>query len=434
MARAVAANSQTASARPLSAPRAGTFRRLWAALTVALFGAQVSALALPLTAAIWLGASPMEMGLLAAAGHAPWLLCSLPLGVWIDRARRLRPVLVAADLGRAVLLGAIPAAALLGGLRFELLCIVALLAGVLSVVFDVAHYAYVPSVVERGRLVEANGRIQTSYSAAETIGPGLAGLLVQAATAPLAILATAASFLASALLLAAPGAPEPARQVARVRAGLRAETTEGLRALLGHPLLRPIVAASATASLFVEAVRAVYVLFAARDLGLDAAQLGLVLAAGGVAAAPGGLLAGRAASRFGFGPAVCWGWVVEGAALLLVPLAQGPAAVAFLVAAQAIGGFFGAIANVNQWSLRQAVTPDRLQARVTASHRFLVYGTYPLGALLGGALAGAIGLRPALLACAIGAALAPLWLLASPLRSLREAPTGAGREADREAD
>ncbi len=408
---------------------AGRFRRLWAALTVALFGAQVSALALPLTAAVWLGASPFQMGMLAAIGHAPWLLCSLPLGVWIDRARRLRPILVAADLGRAVVLGAIPVASLLGGLGFELLCVVALLAGVLAVVFDVAHYAYVPSVVDRARLVEANGKIQVSYSVAESTGPGLAGLLVQAVTAPLAVAATAASFVASAALLAAPEAPEPPRPVSAVRAGFRAETGEGVRALLGHRLLRPIVVASAAASLFVEAVRAVYVLFAARDLGLDAAELGLVLAVGGIAAVPGGLLAERVANRVGFGPAVCWGWVTEGAALLLVPLAQGNAAVAILVAAQAIGGFAGAIANVNQWSLRQAVTPDRLQARVTASHRFLVYGAYPLGALLGGTLATSIGLRPALFACAVAAALAPLWLLASPIRSLRVAPTGERRES-----
>jgi MFS family permease len=405
----------------------GLFLRLWAALTVALFGVQVSALALPLTAAVWLGATPFQMGLLAAASQAPWLLCSLPLGVWVDRVTRLQLVLIAADLGRACLLGAIPLAALFGVLHFELLCAVVFLVGIFSVAFDVAHYAYVPAVVGRTHLTEANGRIQVSHSAADSAGPGLAGFLVQVVSAPLAVAATAISFFASALLLVGAKAAETYDQTAEQRAGFRSAVMEGLQALIRHPLLRPIVVVSATAGLFIEAIRAVYVLYAARELGLGAAPLGIVLAVGGVAAIPGGLLAGWAARRFGFGPAVIAGWLLEGAALLLVPLAHGPGGAALLATAQAIGGFAGTVANVNQWSLRQVVTPDRLQARVTASHRFLVYGVYPLGALLGGTLAAYIGLRPALLICAVGATLAPLGLLISPVRSLRQMPTADPR-------
>jgi MFS family permease len=398
------------------------------ALTATLFGTEISALAVPLTAAIWLGASPFEMGMLAAAGQAPWLLCSLPLGVWIDRVARLRPLLIAVDLGRAALLGMVPLAAFLGLLRFELLYVVVFLVGVLSVAFDVAHYAYVPAVVPAFRLTEANGRIQVSYAAAEAAGPGLAGLLVQVITAPFALVASALSLVGSALLLMSGSRPEPARSTTVRRHGVRAEALAGLRALLGHPLLRPIVVTAGLTSLCLEAVRALYVLYAARDLALDPTVLGLIFATGGAAAIPGGLIAGRVARRLGVGSVVTGGWVIAGASLLLIPLAQGSAAIAVLLASQALGGFAGAVANVNQWTLRQTVTPERLQARVTASHRFLVYGAYPIGALLGGVVATGIGLRAALLIFALGATLAPLWLLGSPVWPLRELPLDADPE------
>ena len=391
------------------------FRRVWVAQTVALFGGQVATLAIPFTAALTLGASALQMGLLAAAGQAPFLLCSLPAGVWVDRARRQRALLIAADLGRAALLTLVPLAALLNIMRIELLYGVAFLTGVQSVLFEIAHYAYVPALVGRERLTEVNGRLQVSYSAADAAGPGLAGVLIQAVTAPLAVLTTALSYLISAALLGRVRQPERPR-------GLRWEAGEGLRALLGHPLLRPIVLASALGGFFYHAVRALYVLYAVEELGLGATGIGIALAAGGIAAVPGGLRAGWAARRFGFGAAICGGWLVEAAALLLIPLAHGPFAILVLIAAQAAGELAGAVANVNQWSLRQAVTPDRLQGRVTASHRFLVYGAYPLGSLLGGLLATALGLRPALVVCAFGALLGPLWLLTSPLRSLREPP------------
>jgi MFS family permease len=402
--------------------RSADFRRLWAALTVALFGAQIAALALPLTAAVSLDASPLQMGFLAAAGLAPFLLCSLPMGVWVDRAARRRPLLVAADLGRSALLGIVPLAALLDLLTVELLSLVAFLAGILSVLFDIAHYSYIPTLVGRERLTDANGKIQVSYSSADAAGPGLAGILIQIASAPFAVVATALSFLTSALLLGSIAQPEPPRPANGARSGFRQELAEGMRALLGHPLLRPIIRASVTAGLFMEAVRAVYVLFAARDLGLGATRIGIVLAIGGATAVPGGLLAGWTARRIGFGRAIIGGWFLECASLLLIPLASGPSAIAVLAFAQALGGFAGAVANVNQWSLRQIVTPDHLQARVTASHRCTVYGAQAIGALVGGVLASAFGLRPAILVCAVASVLGLLWLVASPVLGLREVP------------
>ena len=404
------------------------------AQSVSLFGSEITTLALPLTAALALGATPVQMGLLAAAGQAPFLLCSLAAGVWVDRSPR-RPLLIGADLGRALLLASIPAAALLGALRIEHLYAVAFLAGVLGVVFEVAHYAYVPSLLRREQLIEGNSKLQISYSAAESGGPGVAGLLVQLASAPLTLLADAASFLVSALLLRAIAAPEaPVAQPAG-RGGARREIVEGLRALLGHPLLRPIVLASATSGLFHGGVTALYVLYATRDLGIGPLALGLVFAAGGLGAIPGAVLSGRVARRFGTGPAIIWGILLGQLLLLPIPLAARfptPAAIATLAAAQVLGGIVNTIANVNQWSLRQAVTPDHLQGRVTASHRFLVYGAPPLGALLGGFLGAAIGLGPAILLCALGALLGPLWLVCSPLRQLREQPA-ADDGADRHA-
>jgi MFS family permease len=315
----------------------GDFHRLWAAQTVALFGTEITVLSLPLMAALLLGATPLQMGLLVAAGEAPFLLCSLFFGVLADRVRR-RPLLVAADVGRALLLAAVPVAAVAGVLRIELLYVVAFLAGVLSVLFEVAHYAYVPALVPGTNLTAANGKLQVSYSAAAAIGPGLAGLLIQWVTAPFAVIGTAVSFLVSASLLGSIPRPEASPGDGRPQRGLRAEIGEGLRALLGHPLLRPIVAASAAIGLFLYAVRALYVLFATRELGLDAVQIGLVLAVGGIAAVPGGLLAARVAATVGFGTAIWGGWLVSGAALLLIPLATAQTAIPVLIAAQAIAG------------------------------------------------------------------------------------------------
>ena len=410
--------------------RDADFRKLWAALSVSLLGSQVTALALPLLAALTLGASPVQMGLLVAAGQLPFLLVSLPAGVWIDRVRR-RPILIATDLGCALLLLSVPLAAALGRLHFAQLCLVAFGVGVLAALGEIAHYAYVPSLVGREELVEANSRMQISHSAASSAGPGIGGLLVQLLSAPLAVFVDAASFLLSALLLRAIARPEPpAALPVQAEPPLRA-ILAGLRSLLGHPLLRPIILSSIAAGLCLGALDALFVLYAIRELRLGPATLGLIFAIGGACAIPGAVLARWAARRWGVGPAILGGWVLEAGAALLIPLAAGPAAlvIALLIAAQALAGLTGTVANIHQWSLRQAVTPDALQGRVTASHRFLVYGAGAIGALLGGFLGAGVGLRPALFVCITGTILARLAAIPTPLRRLREQPTGAGETA-----
>jgi MFS family permease len=405
------------------ATRWGDFGRLWAALSVSLMGTEITALALPLLAALTLGASALEMGILAAAGQVPFLLFSLPAGAWVDRLPR-RPVLIATDVASSLLLVSVPLAVPFGGPNFPHLVVVAFGVGTMAVVSEVAHYAYVPSLVGRERLTESNSRLQVSYSAAAAAGPGLAGALVQLLSAPVAVLADAVSFLISAALLRSIRRPEPPPVRSDAGLPMRRSIADGMRKLLGHPLLRAIIVASVPITFFTSGFLALYVLYATRDLGLAPATIGLIFAAGGVGAISGAMLARRAADRFGVGPAIIGGWVLAAAGALLVPLAAGPTVVVVVILAlsKAFEGVTDTVANIHQWSLRQVVTPDRLAGRVTAGHRFAVYGAGAAGALVGGALGTALGLRPALFVCAVGALLSPLLAVFSPLRQLREQP------------
>jgi predicted MFS family arabinose efflux permease len=255
-------------------------------------------------------------------------------------------------------------------------------------------------------------------------GPGLAGALIQLLTAPLAVLVDAASFLVSAVLLRSIRRPEPPPEPSAARLPLRRSMVDGLRMLLGHPLLRAIIVTSVPIAFFTAGFLAIYVLYATRELGLSPATIGLIFAAGGVGAITGAMLARRAADRFGVGPAMIGGWFLAAAGTLLAPMAAGPTAtvVVILGLSKAFEGITDTVANIHQWSLRQIVTPDHLSGRVTAGHRFAVYGAAAVGALAGGALGGVVGLRGALLLCALGALASPLLAVFSPLRRLREQP------------
>lgn len=403
------------------------FGKLWAALSVSLVGSEITALAIPLIAAMTLDATPLEMGLLIAAGQLPFLLFSLPAGAWVDRLPR-RPVLIAADLGSALLLLTVPIAMAFGGSSVALLCTVVFGVGAMTVISEVAHYAYLPSLVGDRRLIECNSKLQVSHSASSAAGPGLGGLLVQVVSAPLAVLVDAASFVGSAALLAVIRSPEPLALKADRSTPLRHAITDGFRTLLRHRLLRPIVVGGAVLNLFRSAFEALYVLYLTTDLALAPATIGLIFAVGGAGAVPGALVADRAARRWGVGPVIVCGWALAAVGAVLVPLAVGPGliVVVMLAAASAFGGLAFTVANVHQWSLRQAVTPNHLAGRVTASHRFIVYGAGAVGALLGGLTGAVAGLRPALFMCAVGMLLGPLVAVASPLRHLRQQPIQEG--------
>jgi MFS family permease len=405
--------------------RHSEFVKLWTGQTISQFGTQVTQLAIPLTAALVLNATPAQMGLLGAFEFAPFLLLSLFAGVWVDRMRR-RPVLIVTDIGRTVLLGSIPVAAVLGVLRMEQLYVVALLTGGLTVFFDVAYQSYLPVLVSREHLVEGNSKLEVSRSVAQIAGPGIAGALVQVASAPIAVLVDSLSYVASVLSLSLIRTPEPPPVSAHEHSGMWAQLREGLAVVLGNPLLRSIAGCTATSNLFGNAMQAVYVLFLTRDLGLEPAAIGIVFALGGPGALLGAVVAGPLARRLGLGATIILAILLAGLANLLVPLSVlGGSAIGstvMLMIAAFGSGLGGTTYNINQVSLRQAITPDQVQGRMNASMRFIVWGTIPIGALLGGALGQLIGVFPTIVVMVIAETLAPAWVAFSPVRQLRAQP------------
>ncbi|HYO30104.1 MAG TPA: MFS transporter [Thermomicrobiales bacterium] len=407
---------------PSSLLRHPDFLRCWGAQAVSQLGTHVSALALPLIAATVLAASPFETGLLAALGWLPFLLVGLFAGVWVDRLPR-RPLMIAADLGRAAIVAIVPVAWLLDRLTIDVLYAVALLAGTLTVLFDVAYLSYLPTLIDRRQLVDGNGRIEATASAAQIVGPGVGGVLIRLVGGPITLAFDAVSFLVSGALLWRIRTPEP---VPAPRAGTSSvwrEIGEGLSLVRRSAVLRALVFASATVQVAGYAFLAVYVLFMTRDLGLDAGQVGLVLATGGVGALMGSLIAGPARTRFGQGPTIVGALFLFGLTGLLVPLAVlVPRWALPLVVASEFLQWMAIVAyDVNAVSLRQAIVPDRLAGRVNGTVRFLVWGLRPVGSILGGALGGVIGLAGTLVAGEIGMLVAFAWLLASPVRTLRQA-------------
>jgi MFS family permease len=403
------------------------FVRLWTAATISQFGTQVSLLAIPLVAVILLGASPFEVALLGTVEFLPFILFSLPAGAWVDRLRR-RPILIVGDLGRAVSLASIPIAYLLGGLTIWQLYVVGFINGTLTVLFDVAYQSYLPSLVDRDQLVEGNGKLETSRTIAQTAGPAIGGGLIGVLTAPIAIVLDAISFLASALFVFLIHREEPApdRHVdehGRPRAGLRGEVAAGLRYVLGNPYLRGIAVCTGTANLFSNIAFATYIVYAVRDLGLSAGEIGVIFGLGNVGAIVGAVTADRFARRVGLGPAIVLSVLLGGPGLLLVALAPRTFPVPFLIAGGFLIGLSVVVYNINQLSFRQAITPRSMQGRMNATMRFIVWGTIPIGQILGGVIATSLGVHEAIWIGAAGSFLAVIPLLVTPVRTLREMPS-----------
>jgi MFS family permease len=394
--------------------------RLWGAQTISQVGTQITLLALPLAAIVVLDASAFEVALLGALEWTPWLLFSLPVGAWVDRVSR-RPILVAADVGRALVLVTVPLAYAADVLTIWQLYAVGFATGSLTVFFDVAYQSYLPSLVERGQLQEGNSKLEISRSGAQLAGPGLAGVLVDLVTAPVAVLADAVSFAVSALFLGAIRRQEaPVQRVEQTR--LRTEIVDGLRYVLTHPILRPSMAFVAVSNFFGSVMFSILLVYAVRNLDLGPAEIGLVLTLGNIGFLVGAALSGRVSTWLGVGPTLVAAAAAVGWPLLLVPLAPRDVAVPVFVAAFGLASFAGVIYNVVGLSLMQAITPDRLLGRMNASRRFVVWGTIPLGSLTGGALASVIGLRETLFVGAIGASVAFVPVLFSPIRSIDRIP------------
>ena len=397
------------------------FLKFWAGETISDFGDQITLLAIPLTAVIVLQASAFEMGLLAAVGTAPTALFSLPVGVWVDRLQR-RPILMAADAGRAIALATVPIAFVFGSLGLPQLFVVAFITGTCSVFFTVAYQAYLPTLVGREHLVDANGKLNASISLAQLAGPSVSGVLVQVFAAPMPVVVDAISFLGSLTGVALIRRAEPVR--APRRRAMGAEIREGLAGLLGHPMLRALTIGAAITVLIFSAQTAIFLLYLSRDLGMAPSVIGVLLAIGSVGALAGALLAARIARRIGIGPSFTMGALLAVGFFIARGLVAGSSEIIFsgLAAVQLVGLFAVSIFNVNGPSLRQAITPPHLLGRVNASYRFLVWGTGPFGALLGGTLGELFGLRTAMLVTGLlSLAILPI-VLASPLPSLREVP------------
>ncbi len=409
--------------------------KLWTGQTISTFGSTITREAIPYIAVITLGATPVQMGLLAAAASVPVLLIGLIAGAQADRLRR-RPLMIAADLLRAVLVLVVPAAAVLGILRLQELFAIAALAGAVGVFFDVAYPTYVPTLVRRDQLVEANSKLGLSSSLAEVAAPGLAGVLVQTLTGPIAMLIDAASFVWSAISVALIRAPEPAPAPPADRQHLGREIIDGLRTLMGHPVLRAFALTGATGAFFGNFFATLYGLYAYRVLHLTPALLGIAVAMGGAGELIGAPLAARVSRRFGVGRTLVATSLIGSAVSLLIPLARGPVvlAAAMLMISQLVNDGANAIYGINELSVRQAITPGRLLGRVNAGMQLLRSGIGPLGAIVAGVLAQAISPRPTVLVAVLGGALGVIWLVRSPIPGLKGLPdcavagqTGAGR-------
>ncbi len=387
------------------------FLKLWGGQTVSEIGSRITREGLPLTAVLVLGATPAQMGMLSATGSLSVLLFSLLAGVVVDRVRR-RPAMMAADVGRALLLIAVPVLFFFHRLTITHLIMVAASAGVLTVLFDVAYQSYLPSLVDPGELLEGNHLLSISSATAEILGPSLTGVLVQLITAPIAILLDALSFLISAISLWSIRSSEPAPQPAP-RVPFRTEMLEGARVILAHGVLRALLFRSVTAFLFAGSVFSFYVLYAIRVLQLSPAALGLAIALGGAGSLAGGLLSSRLVKRFGMNRTFFPSALVIGLTQFLLPLASLSKRFSFvcLCLQQFVGDCAWTVYFVNETTLRQTAAPVHLLGRVNAAMQFASRGMLPIGALAAGFLGQSIGLTNTLWIGAAGILLSALWLI-----------------------
>jgi MFS family permease len=395
------------------------FRRFWLGESVSLVGDQITLIALPLVGVLALHADAAEMGYLVAAALVPNLLFSLHAGAWLDRRGRRRQAMIATAFGRAALLATIPVAYWLGALTMGQLYIVSFLIGTLSVLFFVAYSTLFVSLVPRHRYLEANALLNGSRAFSFVAGPSLGGLLVQLFSAPGALLADSLSFLVSAASLRSIAPVEPPTEDAQ-----RGHVRAGIGYIRRSPIIRASLLATATINFFNFVFWALFILYATRTLGVRPGVLGLVLGAAAVGGLIGSVVTGRISRRLGVGPAFVLGCVVFPLPLVLVPLARGAdwVVLGLLFAADFLSGVGVMILDITGGSIKAALVPDRLRARVSGAYMVVNYGVRPLGALAGGALGSWLGLRPTLWIATVGALAGVMWLLPSPLMRLRELP------------
>jgi MFS family permease len=446
------------------------YLKLWTAATVSLFGTQVSQIAIPFIAAVLLKASPGEVGLLTTIEFLPFLLFTLPAGVWVDRFPKRR-ILVFGDLGRAALLVSIPIAYGLNALTIWQLYVVGFFMGVMTVFFDVADQSYLPTILERDELVEGNSKLQISQSSAQILGQPFGGGIVALASAPVAILVDAVSYVGSAGLIlwiretarragraiaggpvaavdateaddqhpGSAGGASVALETAAAEAaeaaqssgaggqdapvGMRTQIMDGLRYILRHEYLGHIAATTATANLFGNIGMAIFPVYAYRELQMSPAAVGTVGGVGGAGVLLGALIASRVSARLGVGRTIVLTAAVFGPVNLLIPLATPELALLFLSTSFFIASISNVAYNVSQVSLRQAITPEHFLGRMNATMRFLVWGTIPIGSLIGAGLSEVVGVRTTIWVSAILGFIPFLFVFFSKVPSIRTIPT-----------
>lgn len=369
-----------------------------------------------------LDASPIEMGLLSASLSIPSLLFGLVAGAWLDRRAR-RPVLIACDIGRALLLVTIPVAHQIGGLSMSQLYLVAFLFGLLNLVFEVAYRAYLPALVPRSQLVEGNSKLELSRAGSELVGPGIGGLLIRIATAPFALIIDAGTYLISAVFLHLIGSSEPTPHHDE-SSTLRSDIRDGLSTIFQHPALRSLVGCAGIIGLFNSALEAIFILYILRQLDIGPGLLGLIFSIGGMGFLAGPVIIGRLGGRVSQRTLLVAGILIVGFSDLLVPLAGGPRplVIAMLVTAQFLFGVGFTTFSIVRISVQQAATPDELQGRTHATMAVLLGSGALIGGLLGGAIAELIGVRLTLVFAAIGELGAALWILRFPTESDDDEP------------
>ncbi|MGG1661781.1 MFS transporter [Brevibacillus sp. NRS-1366] len=397
------------------------FRTFWLSHTATQFGTQVALLGLPLVASLTLAATPLQMGVLGALEYAPFLLIGLFAGVWVDRARR-RPVLFVSNMCRALLLVLIPIVSFIGILRMEWLYAIAFLTGVCTVFFDIAYQSYLPTLVNRERIVGTNSLLEGSRSAAQMAGPGLSGAIIQLVTAPVAMLVTSLSFFLSALSLCfikkeeiVPVRPDRSRS-------LWQDIREGLHLSFTDPLLFGVIRCSAIFNFSWNVMFSIYVLYAISLLQISSGWLGLVYGGMGAGFFLGALLVHKAIRRFGMGPVIVGSAMIASCGGPFAPLATGTGGSAALVlmSGQFFFGLGMSMWSISTLSLRQTIVPTQLQGRVNATVRFVAWGAYPLGSLAGGVIGDIFGMRIALLAGSIGLIIAAATLFFTPFLKRKE--------------
>ncbi|MFC6091648.1 MFS transporter [Saccharothrix lopnurensis] len=420
--------------RPGSLFQQANFRNLWFGQTLSLFAAEITAGVIPLLAALTLNASVLEMGVLSAVSFLPYLVISLFAGVWLDRLPK-RPVIVAADLARGVLLLLVPLAAVLDLLSMPFLLLIAVLIGVGTVVADIGSASFLPSVVGRRDLVDGNGKLEISNNASRMAGEAVGGVLVQVLTAPFALLFNTVAYAASAVFTqrirvdpeVKPEVDEDDEEQPDARKpDFWREVGEGLRFVFGNPIVRTLAITALLFNLFTFFIEPVFLIFITRTLALEPIYIGLILSSSGVGGVVGAMISGRVSRKLPLGTLLVVTQVLAGAASLLIPVATlvpKPAAVVLIIVMHFVDAVMVIVYNVNQRSYRSAVTPDALQGRMNASIRMIVMGVCPLGALLGGVVGNALSATTALIIGSVGILSSGVYIAFTRIRSVKEIPT-----------